>query len=227
MAVVRTIKGIVEAKGKEVIRGARLNMFIDNLALVYAIANGASKNKTTQVQVELLFWFKMEYSFATTTIWLDTKANWEADAITRTEKDNDYRLAEDAFGELWEEWGPFDMDLAASSMNVQSTPGGDKLPFFSRFFSTGCMGVDVLAHQLEEGRYYCFPPKAILRSVVCHLRSMSLEVVLITPREEVAWYPFAKGCVLGRRLVRKGGVRRATLQGMEHVEFVATLLKFD
>jgi hypothetical protein len=227
MAVVRTIKGIVEAKGKEVIRGARLNMFIDYLALVYAIANGASKNKTTQVQVELLFWMKMEYSFATTTIWLDTKANWEADAITRTEKDNDYRLADAAFDELWEEWGPFDMDLAASSVNVQSTPGGGKLPFFSRFSSTGCKGVDVLAQQLGEGRYYCFPPKAILRSVVCHLRSMSLEVVLITPKEEVAWYPFAKGCVLGRRLIHRRDVRRATLQGMEHVEFVATLLKFD
>lgn len=227
MAVVRTIKGIVEAKGKDIIRGCRLNLFIDNLALVYAISNGASKNKTTQVQIELLFWMKMEFAFATTTIWLDTKANWEADAITRTEKDNDYRLSKEAFDELWDKWGPFDMDLAASSVNVQSTPGGKALPFFSRFFSTGCAGVDVLAHKLKNGRYYCFPPKAILRSVVCHLRGMELDVVLVTPRSEVSWYPFAKGCVRGQRVIGRGHVTRASLQYIEHVEFVATLLKFD
>jgi hypothetical protein len=194
---------------------------------VYAISNGASKNKTTQVQIELLFWMKMEFAFATTTIWLDTKANWEADAITRTEKDNDYRLSKEAFGELWDKWGLFDMDLAASSVNVQSTPDGKALPFFSRFFSTGCAGVDVLAHKLRNDRYYCIPPKAILRSVVCHLRSMELDVVLITPRSEVSWYPFAKRCVQGQYVIGREHVTRASLQYIGHVEFMATLLKFD
>ena len=105
--------------------------------------------------------------------------------------------------------------------------GGGGVPFFSRFFSPGCKGVDVLAQQLEEGDcYYCFPPKAILKAVVNHIRNMRVAVVLVTPTTEVSWYPMAKGCMMGSCPLQKGDVRKASLGEVGKTQFVATLLNF-
>jgi len=106
MAVVRTLEGIVRVHGGAFLSGKRLDIWIDNLALVFAMARGASKNGNTHQQLEALFWMKLRVGFSICPIWWDTKANWEADGITRVERDDDWRIQRQSFLELWNALGP-------------------------------------------------------------------------------------------------------------------------
>ena len=226
MAVVRTLLGIIEAHGAKTIAGARLNLYIDNLSLVFAMANGASKNVTTHAQLEILFWLKLEHNFTCNAIWWDTKANWEADAITRTERDNDWRLDRAVFLELWQNFGPFQADLMASAVNVQQDPEGEKLPFYSRYFSAGCAGVDILAQQLAPGTYFCFPHQKMVRSVVAHLSQFKrTRIILVVRKGEKNWLPRVRNSLQHQQELRAGAVTQANLSTAQGV-FVAYLLDF-
>jgi hypothetical protein len=226
MAVVRTLLGIVESRGWDTIRGARLNLFIDNLSLVYAMANGASRNVTTHAEIETLFWMKMRHNFTTNAIWWDTKANWEADAVTRTERDNDWRLTRPVFCALWAEWGPFDFDLMASAVSVQRDLQGAQLPFFSRYFCPGSSGVDVLAQPPRTGSLYCFPHRKMVRAVVAHLSTFDGAcVTLITPQAETSWLPRVREHLRAVQMLPAGAVVAADLTPVP-VGFVASLLCF-
>ena len=85
--------------------------------------------------VEKLFWWKLKHHFTLAGLWWSTHKNFRADGITRTELDSDWRLNNSVFLQLWAAWGPFDMDLMASSISVQNRPDGSELPFFSRYIS--------------------------------------------------------------------------------------------
>ena len=148
--------------------------------------------KEVHDEVEKLFWWKLEHHFSLGAIWWDTHANFRADGITRTEVDGDWRLSREGFLLVWARWGPFDMDLMASSVSVQRDLAGQALPFFSRFRSPGCAGINVLAQVLGNGSFYCFPPAQMIGPVVCHLANLRkhMRLVLIEktmPRAVGSW----------------------------------------
>jgi hypothetical protein len=196
IAVVRVLQGIIEMHGEAFLSGLRLNLWIDNRALVFAMAKGASRNVTVHAQLELLFWMKMTYNFSISPIWWDTDDNWEADDITRVERDDDWRLRRSTFLEVWATAGPFLMDLMASSVSRQHCPEDNALPFYSRFFSPGCKGVDVLAQHILPGAYYCFPHHRMVKAVVNHLAGFhDVRVVLIAQLGNTAWLSRVRGAV--------------------------------
>ena len=137
--------------------GNRIDAWIGNLPLVFCARKSSSSMREVHDEVEKLFWWKLEHHFSLGAIWWDTHANFRADGITRTEVDGDWRLSREGFLLVWARWGPFDMDLMASSVSVQRDMTGQALPFFSRFRSSGCAGVNVLAQALGNGSFYFFP----------------------------------------------------------------------
>ena len=190
------------------------------------MANGASRNVTTHAEIETLFWMKMRHNFTTNAIWWDTKANWEADAITRTERDNDWRLTRSVFCALWTEWGPFDFDLMASAVSAQRDLQGAQLPFFSRYFCPGSSGVDVLAQPPRTGSLYCFPHRKMVRAVVAHLSTFAGAcVTLVTPHAETSWLPRVREHLRAVQMLPAGAVVAADLTPVP-VGFVASLLCF-
>ena len=172
---------------------------------------------------------KLRAGCVVTPIWWDTKANWEADAVTRVERDDDWRLTDAAFLDLWERWGPFDMDLMAPSVNCRRRPDGSCLPFFSRFFSPGCAGVDLLAQPLAPGIYYCFPHRRMVLPVVAYLSQRpGAKVVLVVRRADPgAWRPRLQSArVVERYAAPPGSVLRADLAPLSNVQFDFWVLMF-
>lgn len=194
IAVTKVIAEIAAVRGWSFIRGCRIDAWIDNLPLVFALKKGASAQPEVHREIERLFWWKLEHKFTLAGIWWDTHSNAEADRITRTERDNDYYLTDEVFRSLWDRYGPFQADLMASSVNVKKDMNGESLPFFSRFRSPGCAGVNILASSIAAGRSYCFPPTAMLLPVVNHVISQpnAIEVVLIVSNKSKNWLPRAR-----------------------------------
>lgn len=190
LAVTKVIEAAAEERGWSALRGKRVDVWIDNLPLVFALAKGSSRMAEVHREVEKLFWLKIQHHFMLSPIWWDTHRNVRADDITRVEKDNDWRLVPVAFSALWGRWGPFDFDLMASSVSAQLEPGtANQLPFYSRFHSPGSSGVNILAQVLQPGSLYVFPNPQMMGAVVDHLASQvsAIQVVLVGKLRPQAW----------------------------------------
>jgi hypothetical protein len=193
LAILKVIEGIAESMTWSAIEGKRLDVWIDNQPLAFALRKGASQMKTVHDVIEKLFWLKLQHNFIVVAIWWDTKANVEADIITRTSKCADWTLSDACFRDIliWE--GPFSMDLMASSVNGKCVDG-IQLPFFSQFFSPGTSGVNLLAQVISPGTYYCFPPPMMVLAVVKHVLSFpAVRLVMVAPIQAAGWMGIVGG----------------------------------
>ena len=82
--------------------------------------------------------------------WIPTAENGVADAISRPSRDNIIRIAPAAFRALWDEMGPFNVNLMVCTASVLRSPAsGEALPFFSQYDCAGSAGTYVLAHYVS------------------------------------------------------------------------------
>ena len=229
LAVTKVISAVVAARGWAAISGKRVDVWIDNLPLVFALAKGSSKMEAVHREVERLFWWKLTHHFTLSPIWWDTHRNFRADDITRVEVDNDWRLGRGAFSALWGRWGGFDADLMASSVSAQLVPGGTaKMKFFSRFHSPGSAGVNILAQVLGPGRYYVFPPPQLMGAVLDHLASQeaAMSVVVVGKVRPKDWLSRFRHSIRGSARLAAGSVRDHDGIAVDQ-PFGAWLLSFD
>ena len=209
IAVTRVIAAIAEVRGWGFLRGKRLDAYIDNLPLVYSMRKGASRMPEVHEEIERLFWWKIEHKFFCTGLWWGTKENFRADDITRTEVADDNWLTKEVFKTLWLTIGQFQMDLMASSVSAQSSPDGEKLPFFSRYHSPNCKGVNLLAQVIAPGLYYCFPPKKMVSAVIAFLAGFKgVAVALVCERGPASWLARANKKIVKHYLLPIGAVRK-------------------
>ena len=81
----------------------------------------------------------------------------------------------------------------ASSSNVKSNELGERLKFFSRYFSKGCEGVDVFTQKLGELEgIYCFPPICMIAPVLSLLKSQKASAVVVVPDVRDTWWSVLK-----------------------------------
>ena len=116
-----------------------------------------------------------------------------ADSFTREDTLNDLRLTNKYYFKIWDAFGPFTYDIMASSSNVKCNTVGEKLKFFSRYFSKGCEGVDVFTQNLGnlEG-LYCFPPICMIAPVLSLLKSQKTSAVVVVPDIRDVWWSTLK-----------------------------------
>jgi hypothetical protein len=210
LAVTKVLSAVVAVRGWSAISGKRIDVWIDNLPLVFALAKGSSRMEAVHREVEKLFWWKLTHHFTLSPIWWDTHRNVRADDITRVEVDNDWRLVNGVFAVLWERWGAFDADLMASSVSAQCTPGGsERLRFFSRFHSPGSAGVNILTQVVGAGRFYVFPPPQMVDAVLDHLASQraAMSVVMVGRLWPKNWLSRHRSRVRDSVLLGAGSVR--------------------
>ena len=209
LAVTKVIELIASERGWEFLAGKRIDAWIDNQPLVFAMAKGSSRMAAVHAEIEKLFWWKLSHHFTVNPIWFNTKMNARADAITRVPVDNDFRLVAAMFDKLWFTHGPFDMDLMASSISTHTSPGsGRRLRFFSQYLSPGTAGVNFLAQSLPEGAYFCFPPAALLAAAVCHLAQQQarIRVALVAALWPCAWLASVRHRLTGTEPLPPGSV---------------------
>jgi hypothetical protein len=187
LAILKVIEGIAEARGWKELEGRRLDVWIDNQPLAFALSNGASRMKSAHRVIERLFWLKLEHHFVIIAFWWDTKQNVEADIITRTLSPADWRLDKEVFSITRKE--------------------GSKMIFFSRFFSPGNSGVNLLAQNLSPGSFYCFPPPNMVSVVVRHILSFpGIRLSLIAQDQPAPWMGIVAGAIRGFMPITKGSV---------------------
>lgn len=144
-----------------------------------------------------LFALQVEYEFLLSLKWVPSATNDVADSISRPSRESIIRLKPDAFRRVWDELGPFNVDLMASDASVQRVPAdGRALQFFSRYDCEGSSGVDVFAQDVsvmpgtgEPALGYCFPPPVMTGHVVQHLAECRAHAVIIVPDTNAYWFP--------------------------------------
>ena len=179
---------------KQEVRNKRLIVHTDNLVLFYIYkAQGSSVNLDITSILKKLFWLQVEFECVIELKWIPSADNL-ADPLTRVPVLEDLHLNTKTFLMLWGKFGPFSMDLMASSSNAQRTPCGTALPFFSQYFVQDCEAVDVFSKDIgprpgSRGVFYCFPPFVMIDNFLSHLQECSGTCLVILPENFGLWYP--------------------------------------
>ena len=181
---------------REEVRHKKLVVHTDNMVLYYIFkAQGSSVNLPITAIMKKLFWLQVEFECVIDLQWIPSADNL-ADPLTRIPVLDDLRLNRRTFLMLWKSFGPFSMDLMASSSNTQRSPEGVPLPFYSQYFVQGCKAVDVFSRDIshlgyleKEGLFYCFPPFALIGNFLAHLQKCAGKCVVILPESFGLWYP--------------------------------------
>ena len=190
------LKNSVEAiclKFPSEIEGKKVLCRVDSKVL-FDIYNkqGSSSNRFITNICKTLFWLQIDFSFELKLELVDSENNL-ADSFTREDTLNDLRLTNKYYFKIWDAFGPFTYDIMASSSNVKCNTVGEKLKFFSRYFSKGCEGVDVFTQNLGnlEG-LYCFPPICMIAPVLSLLKSQKASAVVVVPDIRDVWWSTLK-----------------------------------
>ena len=139
--------------------------------------------------------------------------------MSRPGSDYYVRLDEWMFGELCDWASYFDMDLMVTPASVHKTwvmgrcCTGTHLPFYSRYRTQGCAGVDVLSQNVKrmptsqrECFGFCFPPANMVGVLLQHLDECGARAVVVPPDQKQSWFPgVASATVQSRRLSAPGG----------------------
>ena len=138
------------------VAGSTLVIDVDNMTLFHAFTRGRAKDTHMHGIIFELFWLQIRADFTLKVRWVNSKTNAEADELPRPETGENVRLASVKFTELWE-WltKGFDMDLMATPTTAHQIPEPytgvtDRLPFYSRYRTEGCAGVDVFSQVVSH-----------------------------------------------------------------------------
>lgn len=183
------------------LRRAQVLMDVDNSATVASFRKGRSSNPINHALLLHLFNLQVDHGFWLTLRWIPSTENQATDAITRPSIHETVCLRSHAFRALELFFGPFTIDLMASSDNARHTLNpaagqSTRLPFFSRYYCEPSAGVDVFQHdvatmpgQSTEAVGFCFPPPDMVGPLVQHLAECRAHAVVVLPAIHTYWSP--------------------------------------
>ena len=102
----------------DVLRRAQVLIDVDNQSVVRAFNRRRVKNRETHALLVQLFTLQVEHGFMLSLKWIPTAENGVADAISRPSRETIIRIAPVTFKALWDEIGPFNVDLMACTASV-------------------------------------------------------------------------------------------------------------
>ena len=173
-----------------IFEGKKILVQVDNEVLCNIYNKGGSSKQSFITDIcKKLFWLQIRHNFHLDVSWISTHLN-QADGMTREDVQGDLRLSHTRFIQIWKEWGPFRMDLMASSTNVQMMPHGSKLMFYSRYQIPSALATDVFTQHIgldpisgeRAPLNYCFPPHSLLLNFINHLQRCKGRCVVIMPK---------------------------------------------
>ena len=183
--------------------GSTLISKVDSKVLHDAFKKGRSSNTLMHEIITDLFWLQVRRDFTLKLKWVSSEENAEADGISRPGSDDFVRLDERMFGDLCAWAGEqVTMDLMATPASVHKrwVDGrctSEDLPFYSRYHTQGCAGVDVLTQNVrfmpgsttEECFGFCFPPTSMVGVFLQHLEECRAKALVIVPDRKQYWFP--------------------------------------
>ena len=141
-----------------------------------------------------LFALQFEYGFMSSLKWISPAENVVADAISRPSREAIIRIAPAAFRAIWDEMGPFNVDLTACTAWVLRSPvSGEAMPFLSKYDCVGSAETDVLAQDvsivLGTTALAFFPPPVMAGHIEQHLAECKAHAVVFLPDVKAYWFP--------------------------------------
>ena len=98
----------------------------------------------------------------------------------------------------------------ATAANVNKTPLGYPLPFYSRYFDAQSKGVNLFSQLLEDTKSpFCFPPEPVIFMVLKLLQAQKKSCVLLVPAVNAPWVNFMREHMVDSMLVSKPFDNRA------------------
>lgn len=184
----------------EVLRRAQVIMDVDSQAVQGAFNRGRSRSREMHDLLILLFDLQVRHQFRLSLKWVPTAENARADAISRPSREAVIQLSATAFMALWDELGPFNIDLMACEASAHVSPlTGVQLPFFSHYRCPRSAGVDVFAQNVAvlpgssaPAFGFCFPPPIMAGHVVQHLAECRAHAVVVVPDLKPYWFPVVR-----------------------------------
>ena len=176
------------------IENKRIDVRVDNMAVVYAWNNQKSRDPELIKLVKEIFLFVTERNCDLQLCYVASGDN-PADAPSRAISLADMRLSRSAWDTLERKFGPHTFDLMALDSNAMQDSNGASLPHFSPWPLPQASGVNVLSQSLERGHnYYCFPPFCMLETIIpflLHENARPLRVTLVAPMLSplAGWWP--------------------------------------
>ena len=145
--------------------------------MVGAFNRGRANSRETHALLVQLFELQVGYGFMLSSKWIPTAENGVAGATSRPSREAIIRIAPAAFRAIWDEMGPFNVDLTACTAWVLRSPvSGEAMPFLSKYDCVGSAETDVLAQDVSivpgtraPAFGFCFSPPVMADHVVQHL----------------------------------------------------------
>jgi hypothetical protein len=165
----------------------------DSISTYSVVHNGGSSRSarlTAIVRRLLVFCMAFDITFASQYVGSGVIIRSGADLLSRTADVSDgCKLNPVLFGKLWGLWGPFAVDMFASTATVQTAPGGPALPYWSLLADGFSEGVDAMTARWHgRGTVYAFPPVKLVGEVLQLLVEQRARAVLIAPCWEAQWW---------------------------------------
>ena len=197
--------------------GKRVLVVTDNVGAAHIAGKGCQGNRRLHAASLRLWASCIRHDVAVSTQWLSGEGiiTSGADGLSRGEDAYDCRLTRAAFEELWEAWGPFEVDCCATPDAVQRHPRtGERLEFVSPY-GDGAIWAD--ARTLKHaGRLYAFPPLPLIGELLAHVVAEGLRMVIVVPEWPMRpWWPVVAGQPSMRLGLTKDVVEAGT-QGYAH-----------
>jgi len=197
-------------KSPEEIKGKTLVCKIDNQSLKAVMERKGSTNILALNTIgKQIYWLQQLGDFSLQLEYVKSQDN-KADPFTRQSPGIEASLTDLYFQRIWTKMGPFDWDLMATSANVNKTPEGTSLPFFSRYFDMNSAGVNVFSQSLEAVCLpFCFPPEPVISMVLKLLKAQKKSGVILVPGINALWVNTLKQYAVETLLVAKAFDNRA------------------
>lgn len=163
--------------------GQRVHVATDNVGAAFVAGKGCGSNLRLHYWAGVLQLACLRYDIQLSTQYLcgDGIIVSGADALSRSADPYACVLCELVFQKLWQQLGPFDVDVWASEGARQRDPQGILLPCVSPFAVKGRIAVDALSFSDHSLYLYAFPPSNKLDQYVEFLVRHEQPAVLIVP----------------------------------------------
>lgn len=210
---------------QEELRGAWVDVFVDNQAVVASWNNQGARSRVLNDQMKILFFMTAELNISLHVFYVSATAN-PADRPSRRLSLTDSQLAPAMWELVQAEFGGdtgHTFDLMALDSNTMKGLNGQHLPHFSPWPSPESAGVNLFAQDLRQHqdaliRPYVFPPSVlvgpVLRFLEVYQQASTIIILDVYPRKY--WWPLLQAWSSKAVLLAPKGDKSALLAPSPH-----------
>ena len=156
----------------------------DNQAAAFILTKGGSRKSSLTTICLRILQVALMHNLHVSISWVPRELNAEADALSKQQELDDFRISPEIFGHLDRHWGPHTIDLFA-------TPASTQLPrYCSRLYEPTATATNAFTLSWRNENAYAFPPPHLIPATLQHAITCGGPLTLVIPQWPSAyWWP--------------------------------------